>query len=158
MCFGRHKRLSVFETFSKRQKRLRGENPDIYRYDAMPEQLRVQIVHIWHYALGDGEAFQDRFGANVRQAYRFIVETLRREFGVFGLVDPGNQQPRHHLEELVRFLLLERDVERVLDAIEVSFRVINGFTRRPGYFVRGDPSDRADEAIDELTDGVAGGG
>ena len=33
--------------FSKRQKRLRGEVPDVYQYDVFPNELRVQIVQIW---------------------------------------------------------------------------------------------------------------
>ena len=39
--------MGIFDLFSKRQKRLRGEAPDVYTYDEIPEPLRVQIVHIF---------------------------------------------------------------------------------------------------------------
>jgi hypothetical protein len=40
--------MPVFDLFSKRQKRLKGEFPDVYQYEDIPERLRVQIVHIMH--------------------------------------------------------------------------------------------------------------
>ena len=39
--------MRFFEIFSKRQKRLRGEVPDVYQYETIPSGLRVQIIHIW---------------------------------------------------------------------------------------------------------------
>jgi len=44
--------MTVFDLFSKRQKRLRGEVPDVYTYDSLPRTLRNQIVHIWNDSLG----------------------------------------------------------------------------------------------------------
>lgn len=38
--------MGILDIFSKRQRRLRGELPDIYAYDHLPEELRVQIVQI----------------------------------------------------------------------------------------------------------------
>lgn len=38
--------MAVFDLFSKRRKRERGEGPDVYIYDQIPEPLKVQIVHI----------------------------------------------------------------------------------------------------------------
>lgn len=37
----------IFDLFSKRQKKLRGDVPDVYVYDNIPNALRVQIIHIW---------------------------------------------------------------------------------------------------------------
>ena len=45
--------MSVFEIFSKRQKRERGEVPDVYQYEIIPQPLRVQIVHILRDALDE---------------------------------------------------------------------------------------------------------
>ena len=45
-------KLSVFDLFSKRQKKLRGELPDVYQYTEIPHKLRVQIIHIVEDALG----------------------------------------------------------------------------------------------------------
>ena len=51
-------KLAIFSLFSKRQKQLRGEIPDVYTYDVIPQPLRVQIVHIWFDALGK-DCFED---------------------------------------------------------------------------------------------------
>ena len=40
--------MKIYELFSKRQKRMRGEVPDVYQYETIPPELRVQIVHIWN--------------------------------------------------------------------------------------------------------------
>ena len=42
----------AFSIFSKRQKELRGETPDVYTYDVMPKPLKVQIIHIWNDIFG----------------------------------------------------------------------------------------------------------
>lgn len=36
-----------YELFSKRQKRFRGEVPDVYQYEVIPQGLRVEVVYIW---------------------------------------------------------------------------------------------------------------
>jgi hypothetical protein len=38
--------MALFDLFSKRQKRLRGDVPDVYVYDEIPQVLRVQLVQI----------------------------------------------------------------------------------------------------------------
>jgi len=48
--------MKAFDLFSKRQKRSRGEVPDVYQYKTIPEVLRVQIVHIIRDAFGDLDA------------------------------------------------------------------------------------------------------
>lgn len=45
--------MPIFDIFSKRQKRLRGETPDVYQYDTLPDGLRVQVVRILERAFGD---------------------------------------------------------------------------------------------------------
>ncbi len=44
--------MPTFDLFSKRRKRAAGEMPDVYTYEIIPEELRVQIVHIWGDAIG----------------------------------------------------------------------------------------------------------
>lgn len=75
--------MPVFDLFSKRQKKLRGEVPDVYSYDYIPEPLRVQIVHILRDALGNKSEYQSI--DHVQQAYSAIVHVLCREYGVFHL-------------------------------------------------------------------------
>ena len=44
--------LGTIDLYHKRQKRLRGEFPDVYQYEEFPQSLKVQIVHIWEDSLG----------------------------------------------------------------------------------------------------------
>lgn len=41
----------IFDLFSKRQKKLKGDVPDVYVYDNIPNALRVQIINIWYDSL-----------------------------------------------------------------------------------------------------------
>ena len=139
--------MGVFDIFSKRQKILRGEIPDVYTYDQIPMPLKVQIVHIWTGTLGTEIEAQDRtFQAN--RAYSFIVEILHKEYGVFQLPGADFRDSPHN--ELIHFFLKESDVERVLDAVELSFRVIDIMTRKHAYLYRSNGSELADAAIEEL--------
>lgn len=109
--------MGVFDLFSKRQKRARGEVPDVYVYDKLPQQLRVQIVHI----------VQDAFGTdhyrtnNAEKAYEFVKQTLCREYGLFELV----KHSRSDADSVFNFFLQEESTERALDVVELCFKVIN---------------------------------
>lgn len=137
--------MAIFDLFSKRQKKLRGEIPDVYVYDEIPQTLRVQIVHIWLDTLG-----KNLYEGQAHQAYEFIVETLCREYGVFRLPGSKDYGNRNYINELSNFLLQEQDTEKVLDAIELSFRIIDNFTRSWNYLHRNNASEAADLAIEEL--------
>lgn len=139
--------VSIFDLFSKRQKKLRGEVPDVYTYSDLPKELRTQIVHIWFDALGSRDDF---FQQTVQSAYEFIVNTLCREYGQFCLHETRQQGGRHCQQELVLFFLAEDDVERALDAVEISFKVIDTKTRHWDYLRRNNSSIIADSAIVEL--------
>src|ERR1039458_737881 len=141
--------MKVFDLFSKRQKELRGEVPDVYVYDAIPQPLRVQVIHIWRDALGNEQQYHERYAdrhAEAQGAYQFIVETLCREYGLFILPPAKPYLGRDYLEELANFLLNEPGSERVLDAIELSFRYIDKVTRKESGYA---PA-RANDAIAEL--------
>jgi hypothetical protein len=140
--------MSIFNIFSKRQKALRGELPDLYTYDKIPNALKVQVIHIWRDVLGDAESYHER--PRVVKTYRFIVETLCREYGLFVLPGKNEYGYRHYLEELANFLLQEQDSERALDAIELSFKCIDKFTRDWDYVHNSDADESADAAIGEL--------
>jgi hypothetical protein len=139
--------MGVLDIFSNRQKRLRGEVPDVYSYDTLPEALRVQIVHIWCDTLGSGAAYRDDDG-ETRNAYRKIVKALCREYGVFAL--PTSLPDADHFSQLTGFLLQERNADKALDAVELSFRVIDNATRKWGYRHHAYASEEADAAIEEL--------
>lgn len=141
--------MGIFDLFSKRQKRIRREVPDVYTYDKIPQQLRVQVVHIWQDALGSSKEYYNQH-IQVFAAYKFIVETLCREYGVFELATRNGRADRNYHSELIDFVLSEQDCEKVLDAVELSFRIINRSTREYAYQYRQDGSRRADEALQEL--------
>jgi excisionase family DNA binding protein len=45
--------MPIYETFSKRRKRLESAGKqEIYQYDDLPQPFRVQVVHIWRESLG----------------------------------------------------------------------------------------------------------
>ncbi len=143
--------MAIFDIFSKRLKRLESEPVDIYSYDVIPRKLRVQVIHILDEALGDELKYKDRYN-QVRNAYTFIVESLSREYGVFNLFDDdmNSNSRRHHYRELINFILNEKDTERVLDALEISFRMVDKFTRNFEYLSERHYDERASAAIDEL--------
>ena len=141
--------MPIIDLFSKRQKRLRGEVPDVYVYDDLSDPLRTQIVHIWRDVLGDQD--QAQYNPGVREAYGFIVNALCREYGVFAL--PGTKSSfgdRNPFEDLANFILHERDVEKSLDAVELSFQIIDRCTRGVGYLGRRNEAELAINAIVEL--------
>lgn len=37
--------MAIHDLFSKRRKQELGERPDVYAYDFLPHELRVQIIH-----------------------------------------------------------------------------------------------------------------
>lgn len=134
--------MPIFDLFSKRQKRLRGELPDVYTYTAIPESLRAQIVHIWSDVFGKPAG---PYREQSAKCFEFVVDTLRREYGVFHL--PGARRDMSDRSELTTFFLNETDVERVLDVIELTFRLIDRITRSWDY---GSGAETADAAIEEL--------
>lgn len=145
--------MPVFDLFSKRQKQLRGEVPDVYSYYKLPDVLRVQIVHIILGAMGNVAEYRssyDRHNVYVVLNYKSIVDVLRREYGVFRLLENGSHDNRGYLGELVDFFLRETNIDRSLDVIELCFQTIDTGTRGFQYLRRRNASAVADDAIDEL--------
>lgn len=140
--------MAVFDIFSKRQKVRRGEVPDVYVYDDLPQPLRVQIVHIWMDTLGNADQFP--YSSNVQEAYTAIVDGLCREYGVFRLSGAKAGGNRDYMQELVNSFLRQTDVEYALDFVEMSFKVIDRATRVWAFLERRTASEIADEAITEL--------
>lgn len=141
--------MRITNLFSKRQKVFRGEVPDVFVYDKMPQELRVQIVHIFRDYLGNENEIHQH-GIMVAGAYEFIVETLCREYGVFRLPGAKDYGNRDYIEELFNFILNEKNVERVLDAIELGCRVIDVHSRKWDYRRHQDADEEADAGLAEL--------
>jgi len=142
--------MAILNLFSKRKSQERGEINDVYNYDEIPETLRVQIVHIWDDVLGNSsEYWRDD---KVTETYKFIAKALCREYGKFTLTDKFKNRDINYYEDLKYFLLKEENSERIIDAIEFSFKVIDKWARDYHYRpIRGVvPDKRVDSAINEL--------
>lgn len=128
-----------YELFSRRQKRLRGEVFDVYQYETIPRELKVQIVHIWRDTL-KSISFQSsdktEFG-DAHDAYKTIYKELCREYGRFALDEDGNvyqseidyfyhrAESQSYTDSVVEYFLEINETEMVIDVIEVSFRYID---------------------------------
>src|SRR3990172_8296300 len=104
--------MPVFDLFSKRQRRLRGEVPEVFQYEDLPQPFRVQVVHILRDALGNITEYGSDLPAEV---YKFIHDTLAREYGVFGL----NPQANNQQQGVFNFLLQTQQTEKALYVIDV---------------------------------------
>lgn len=136
--------MGVFNLFSKRQRRARGEVPDVYVYDKLPYELRVQIVHVIQDAFG-----QEQYSTNAAKAYEFVKQTLCREYGLFKLIE----YPKSDADSVFNFFLKEESVERALDVVELCFGVINTFIRdNYAYLNNTNPELEPDDAVAELNE------
>ncbi|MGI8425301.1 MAG: STM4504/CBY_0614 family protein [Actinomycetota bacterium] len=137
--------MGVFDLFSKRQRRARGEMPDVYVYDTLPQGLRVQIVHIIQDAFG-----VDHYGThNAAKAYEFVKQALCREYGLFELV----RYAQADVESVINFFLQEESTERALDVVELCFKVINDYIPdSQAYKYNTDRKLEADDAVAELNE------
>ena len=105
--------MPVVDIFSKRQKRLTGETPDVYQYDTLPQEFRVQAIRIIERAFGG-----DSFDAHNDWWFEHVHDTLAEEYGVFELDKDGENGYR----QVVNFVMTG-SAEQVLDVIELSIQV-----------------------------------
>lgn len=144
--------MAIFDLFSKRKKRAESVSPDVFTYDAIPQTLRVQTVHIWHDTLGTRDDYDrpmdgyidTEAGELATKAYNAIASTLSREYGVFSLHKDATRGNRY--VELCKWFLAEGCTEKVIDAIELSFRWIDIAVRKYSAV----NAKTTQEAIDEL--------
>lgn len=143
--------MSVFETYSKRKRRLEhAGQQDPYQYDLFPTAFRNQVVHIWRSAIG--RYFRDEtYGfaqpSPANDFWELIEDTLSREHGNFALGVRGPDPASRSI-----LYLSTADTAGVLDILELSFRVIDRIVREKFPF--GNPQARitqtANDAIEEL--------
>ena len=125
--------------FSYRKRVAEGGTPDVFVYDELPQELLVQIVHIWRDAIGWHT-----------EGWKWIHDTVAREHGLFRLHE-RSQDDEHRC---VNYLLASPSVDATLDLIEVSLCLIEEIARRfPHYSLREyGIKVVADDAIDELNE------
>lgn len=138
--------MGIFNIFSKKQKILRGEIPDIYIYDTIPYPLRVQIVHIIRDAIGKTNS---RYANKPNEAYKFIRDILCREYGKFVLIDGYNS----YGDEVLNSILKTSNTEEIIDIIELTFKYINKIIRTDSeYNIETVVNITPDDAINELNE------
>jgi len=119
--------IVLFDLFSKRRKKERGDFPDVYQYTDIPNSLRVQVVHMLQEAFAKEGEYITPEAVN---AIKEINKALCREYGVFKLAGKYDEG----FEELANFALQTDDHEKVLDVIELSFRFIDKSIRENPYY------------------------
>ena len=134
--------MSIFELFSKRQKKLRGEISDVYQYEDIPQSLRVQVVHIARDTIGQ----ESRYNDTSNRIYEDIHKLLCKEYGVFSL----KEYEQSNFSAIYDFFLNEGDHEKCLDIIEITFRVIDKYVRENSYRFNEIATQSPDDAINEL--------
>lgn len=134
--------MGIFNLFSKRQKQLRGDIPDVYVYDDIPDKLRVQIVHIVKDVLGTHIATNEK----VQIAFAYLNNALCREYGIFKLSPNAN----HHDESLYKFFLETEDYEKALDVVELAFQYVDDQAREYAFRYNAEAKMESDDAINEL--------
>ena len=141
--------MAIFDLFSKRQKVLRGEVPDIFSYDDIPAHLRVQIIHIIRDAIGVTSAY----GKNKPlDAYKFVHNSLCREYGLFTLSNSNFSESDE--TSVLNYFLQTKDYERAIDIIEFFFKYID-LVIKADYSVYSNYTTvqiKPDDAISELNE------
>ena len=133
--------MPIYETYSYRRRLAEGETPDVFVYDELPRELRVQIAHIWRGAIGPWDRNARGWGN--------IHDTLAREHGRFELSSGRSDGKRCE-----NYLLGESSVDGALDLVELSFSYIDGIARKmhDGHRARYGIRIGADDAIEELNE------
>ncbi|WP_025822455.1 STM4504/CBY_0614 family protein [Shewanella marina] len=142
--------MAIYELFSSRQKKARGDVPDVYQYKEIPNKLRVQIIHIIKATIGVRENNSHFGGPTASQvAYQKIHEILCKEYGVFSL---SKQQYKSDFEAVYDYFLQSKNVEECLDIIELTFKYIELYIKENQYHFTHDcgTTQKADDAIEEL--------
>lgn len=137
--------MAIFDLFSKRQKRQRGEVPDVLIHNPIPERLRVQIIHIIKGVMEE-KRYPPYWGENIGiKAYEFLQEALCREYGLFKLGSGHSNE-----EQVLNFLLGATENDQVIDTIELTFGYLKGLKD----IIPVHPSNqlKIDKAITELNE------
>lgn len=115
----------ITNIYSKRQKRLRGECPDVYQYDNIPIVLRRQIIMVCQNVIGkESNDFINGYFAQSRLTttlYNDIHNILCNEYGEFKL-DSNSQT---NSESIFNYFLHCNDYEKCIDIIELLLQHIN---------------------------------
>lgn len=112
--------MPLLDLYSRRKRQAeKAGQPDVYQYEDVPREVRVQIIQIWRDAIGPFPPPPHPCAAD-RYWWLEIHEVLCREKGLFTLADGRNA-----FERCANYLLGASKIEDVLDVIEVTFRLVH---------------------------------
>ena len=132
--------MPITDIYSKRQKKLRGETPDVYQYDRLPDELKFRIIEIMYDVLGDYDVPEERpiaitdtdFDPDLMSAswyfnhviFDSITNLLCREYGKSRL-ETDDYESETYSAGLLKYFFYVEDIEKNLDVIELFFRVFD---------------------------------
>ena len=111
--------MPILDLFSYRNRVSKDNESDVYKYDSLPKELRVQIIYIWDEVIGHQHDSMYSYDNSkpINQAWYTIHRTVAEEHGVLQLADGNTPQERCN-----NYLLESGDrMDRLLDLIEYSF-------------------------------------
>jgi len=143
--------MAIYETFSKRQKRLaKAGQQDVYQYDDLPQPFRTQVFHIWRSALGryyQPRGYSSASPSPANGYWTFIHNAIAREAGLAYLGNGNSEVDERCIE-----YLMTSGTDDALNIIELSFRVIDRLVRDKYNYIPENSgiTQHPDEAIEEL--------
>ena len=117
--------MPVADIYSKRQKQLRGEVPEVYEYEDIPESLQVQIVYIMK------DAFEIiKHDGRANKVYDQVYNTFCREHGRRQLDASSNPYTKLAIKDdtyskAVEDIIFTAETDHVLGVIELFFQHTN---------------------------------
>lgn len=112
--------MAIFDLYSKRH----SKDPDIFVYDTLPDKLRTQIKYI----IADFLEKNNLSEYSTKPFWKLIYEVLTREHGKSQLYYSNLFAGLgSHSSQVLNYLSDEKDVEKVLDIIEITFRCITKY-------------------------------
>ncbi|MBL0533405.1 hypothetical protein JD541_10485 [Aeromonas dhakensis] len=124
--------MAVYEIYSKRQKRLRGEFNDVYQYEDIPSKLRVQVCKIYNSFFNYNSSLQ------MNRICEAIYEILTTEYGEDYLDYDGrdfdtycNRSEKSQI--LISYAKRCAETDHFLDVLELIFTFTQDYQER-GYF------------------------
>ena len=114
--------MAIFDLFFKREKRKRGEYPDVYQYDELPQKLKIQIIHIWEETIEQDlipQYYEPAEVKETREILQRIHKILLKELGVFSLPIKNGADASNYFTKISNFFLSSTETDIDLSVIEI---------------------------------------
>ncbi|MFT6836051.1 MAG: hypothetical protein ACJA0H_002095 [Francisellaceae bacterium] len=124
--------MAVYNLYSKRQKQILGDVSDIYSYNYIPKELKIQIKFIIQDTFGSGDIQSTQssgFGYDIiTNIHNDILEILRREYALEKL--SGGRAKKDPFNEIMDYFMDIEECTRCVDIIEIFFSHLEKYTRK----------------------------